>query len=1637
MRPKSTEKTLIDLYRFKKYDYFEVKTYIEKWIDHFNVAGRYDYRINKERETLPDILEKSLLNGCIPKADRVSAKQIIHIPDIYVKFGATPEECLKFKIIDNIADSPLANLSEEKLKNLIDARYNHNSAKVTQNVATQNVATMQPEVIMDSPINTQATNAITPDLASESEFRIGSLTAELSQLYSSKWFAGKKWENALDTCVRTLVVKKEIDNSIIYYAFELAHKIVCENSYPISGTKIKIFLTFAENYAITLDSMIKVGVDECIALKKINAIAVSAMNLAIQEMNRNQRKSFSIEKYLHFYGTEYFRRKKHDPEIQSELVTVGKKDSYIDDGRPSLEQYILARTHMDPKTGLVYIQMPTGEAKSYTIEEIICKAIKGIDGYKDILERYKRIVVTTIQNKLIDPDAYMTKHGIYNLTQEEFDSNIVVVRGLLENLRKNFKRIKELTPIDIQGSTPFQQLEIAYNNLTTDPEIHKNWNTSSDIDLVDSKDGGNLQQELALAYGQLRKSVTGEGSSFFKAAEERAKSRHELTRADKDVSWTNLDPKERARLVRAEKSRLVVEDSDFEWMTLLWPSLLVPHRKVILSTVSKLQYPSFSFETDENDMNDLPYISWTKDAILFADEGDASKQYQEMAYIKNQSAEVYDLKLLLCRIYEQFDAALGKEKTDPRRIKDVWKRLSARYASMYNIRIRAKDGEAPNYIKNMEDLFQSLQKLVNTYHLTARFKSTSYVNKEMVTYVYAGGADFSTGGISSKAGKNAVFAAFYNKNGVVDIHRLTVQEGKSLEDLKKELLERYADLYDENSEINLRSMTAAMRKFAIDFAKQIHKLAIAYQDEYQEANSQKNKEGSFARLQMSERSAWRNVLRALGIDDEHHTCADFLRNLIPPILPGKIYGKMSPFYTYGWSATSLISDIDNQEDLRFWGFGVPTTAERILGTEATHGLVFCLSGTMDIESSISNYNRRELSKMLGSDYIASLSDDLIWKKHIEAELNDKWRPYYDGKINIHAEYGNWPEYNSYDTKDTDRDIATMHILKNYLHYNECAQSIAEIINKAAKTDYERGRLITFARLADIFIMGTLPAHLHFEKKIAETGSSKNSWSIEKLKQIFSILVEAKFNHTGQKENIELISLTSSVFNSKKKWNEIRDNRIQGQRQYLITAYATTGVGVNIESTRPVTISDDQVVTLQFHSKDDARVQKMDIPSLYLGPITGNHVPVENDVTTTRDEMQRFHETLHMWGSYEITPFETSSSLRTIRGLHMGAHGGLTKDEYLAMPGYRKEAEKNVHQAIGRILRGGCKNKDIFIYTNEDIGKILSTETPNKMLLPPEILSVYQAVFAQQKGVMDNPITYTYINRNMTQGGIYHKRVQRIVKRDIGIDFMHKAQINAYEILKEAVVSVYSSNDSEYDTDIYSAFQTPVSAYYYAKLRDYESCIVDKDADTVEVYKSIDPNHAKHGDIWKKQFETVSRVSEEMFRFDTLFAYPGMQEHFIENHMFTSCAPGRFVLCPEAANLARGVQGEVASKFILQKELGMIFHPIEDGFKYERFDVQLRPDVYIDFKSYKHGELLSFQMHNLISHAQEKAKKIQAKKVYIVNLIADEKSAVESYDTYTDNSVPIVYINGLIDASGHIIASHLAQFRKEDYERKEN
>ncbi len=330
---------------------------------------------------------------------------------------------------------------------------------------------------------------------------------------------------------------------------------------------------------------------------------------------------------------------------------------------------------------------------------------------------------------------------------------------------------------------------------------------------------------------------------------------------------------------------------------------------------------------------------------------------------------------------------------------------------------------------------------------------------------------------------------------------------------------------------------------------------------------------------------------------------------------------------------------------------MPTTAERILGTEATQGLVFCLSGTMDINSSISNYNRNELLMMLGSEHVTSLTEDSVWMRHVEEELKNKWQPYYDGRIQIHADYGNWPLSYKLDEKETDRDIATMHILQKYLRKApECTQNIAELVNRAGESDFERDRLITFSRLAEKFIFGNLPAHLHFEKKLVEENQNEQpQWSFQTLQQIFKILVEAKSNRTKEKEDIELISLTSGVFNDAEKWKRIKEKRAAGQRQYLVTAYDTTGVGVNVETKRPITVSDDQIELLQFQSKNDARTQKMDVPSLYLGIWRGNPRPF-ND----RDESAAcFFQRLGLFQAWSFSCSEKRNCLKQKKQLRFG------------------------------------------------------------------------------------------------------------------------------------------------------------------------------------------------------------------------------------------------------------------------------------------------------------------------------------------------------------------------------------------------
>lgn len=1672
MRRVKKELSLVDSYRFNKCCYKDVEARINEWMKDYIVANPYSSSCDpvKKRQQWQLTLENKKRNK-VPR-DVVRAIERVLGNPIYELFGATKEECAEVGILEDHNETPLATLTEEKLKALIakrqasDNKLNNNKEKeeapehkmtecVSEGITNTDASNQsdrmpdaQEQTDTDSITNTNTIPAANTHTARV--FRIGTLTEELLLSCASKRWKGARWKEALQKYVEEAVDLKCSD-TIIKEAAKITYQLLDDTTLSCLQTsegKCKAFYMFAKNFAISLDDVYGKGLETDEAVDFVTSLATTARRAVVQKSSdASAKRKFLIEEYLKAYLNEYPRRKKNRfHEIDEDLEHAAEdEDAYVDDGRPTLEQYLLHTALTGEQTGVTFSQMPTGEAKSYTIEEIICKAIKGVERYAELFDKYKRIIVTTIQNKLITPESLSEKHGEYQLSDEEYNQNVVVVRGLLENLKHNFARATELMPVDVLSSHQYKELENAYQNATTDSAVR--FSGFNDADTVaDAK----IQLRVSDANRALFRYAIG-NKELMDAAESRAMAKYERENSEKPekerISWEHLPKKERVKRRRSEEATIICTEKEYEWMTILWPSLLVFRRKVIFTTVSKMQFQYLDIENGVS----LPYDTWTEDALVFADEGDASKGYQTMQYVKNQYNEIYDLKLLLTCLHDQLNEAL--ERTDIRNMKGNWSKWKHHYDLHYDDNNKKKRiTDLGDGLGTMRSSYRYLKKIMEKYHLKSCFKlkqADTVSNKEMIWYVYAGGLYF----IADASGKRGELAAFYNKTtGQVDVYKLIYGKDTSISDEKDKLRMQYG----EENEINLVHMTSAMRGFIINFAQVMRELAWAYQDIDYQYKLENNKKGILVQSKMTERSAWHNVLIAFGMDDEHNTRSEYLMNQIPPSKLKRKKGIMSPFYAFGWSATIVIATEDNREDIRFSGFNVPTTPEMILGIEASNGRVFCLSGTMDIDSSIANYNRNELIGMLGEEHVSSLSEDPIWMSHVVDELEAKWLPYRDGRIKTNADYGNWPVVYHPDDTETDKDIATMHMLQAYLvNYPECAHEIGEIINTAtsaceqSECDFARGRLITFARHVDRFVKESIPAFLHFEKRLPvdDTKRRGNEWSERTLTNIFNILVEAHKKATGNDTSVALVVLRAATFNDEKTWQDIKDRREQGERQYLITAYNTAGVGVNVESKKPVTVSDDQIVLLPLQNKEDARLQKMDVSSVYLGPITNNLVPVVTNVNNMNDVVARIDETLHLVNGGDIIASEGRRSMITIMDLLQGVSGSrddYRKDGYLKMAGYRKIAERDVLQAIGRISRGGCKLKNIDIYISTDIGTVLSrnlldddesaggscSETPKKrhpkILLTPEAEAVYRALQKAQAGVLEDDRKYRILRQNMTHGIEFHSHVQSLIHREYGVASMNPDQMDAYRGLRKEVVKTYSSNDKRCFSNImFSYFEEPVNSYYYSKKNDYECCIIDAEKITVDAYKNSDV-------VLEKDYDGTAEISERIFRFDILFAYPGMREHFMENNMFTTCEKGQFVLCPEAANLARGEQGEMAGKFILRKELGMICNDITDGVRYERFDVELNSDVYIDFKNYADGEISTSRLNDLITYTQKKAIKVGAKKAYIVNLIQAEDVTSKTYDADIESFVPIVYINGLLDKEGSVIPSHLSQFLEGDY-----
>ena len=115
------------------------------------------------------------------------------------------------------------------------------------------------------------------------------------------------------------------------------------------------------------------------------------------------------------------------------------------------------------------------------------------------------------------------------------------------------------------------------------------------------------------------------------------------------------------------------------------------------------------------------------------------------------------------------------------------------------------------------------------------------------------------------------------------------------------------------------------------------------------------------------------------------------------------------------------------------------------------------------------------------------------------------------------------------------------------------------------------------------------------------------------------------------------------------------------------------------------------------------------------------------------------------------------------------------------------------------------------------------------------------------------------------------------------------------------------------------------------------------------------------------------------------------------------------------NIYKGALGEVAGKFILEKELGLKLQDIEDPEKFESFDFVTDGNMYFDFKHWKWN--MQVEESPMRTKISKKLDAVGGKRAFIVNLFSDGVSMPScSNDERLIEAPGILLPNGQLDQS---------------------
>ena len=702
------------------------------------------------------------------------------------------------------------------------------------------------------------------------------------------------------------------------------------------------------------------------------------------------------------------------------------------------------------------------------------------------------------------------------------------------------------------------------------------------------------------------------------------------------------------------------------------------------------------------------------------------------------------------------------------------------------------------------------------------------------------------------------------------------------------------------------------------------------------------------------------------------------------------------FYSRGVSLFELEDSDSHHDSTDIVYIRMYDTAEKLIRFLAERTIVFGISATAQARTVLGNYDLEYLSGKLGAMYHTT---DRELLDRVGRDMRALWEPYKSDKVRVHLETLSEKK----ETFDTVKEC------RSFMQDKDIAEAAANAIQLVTDDEYYLQRYCRLLRVMCRFWK---------EDKIRSLlclgmALPKNDPNMSE-KLLRELMNYAAMDAGCPEDPSALVILQSGGFDEDKE--ALLAELSEGKKRFVISTYATIGAGQNLQY--PVSDPSGLIRLCPCTDPSDKRHFTKDFDALYLADITHLTVNMYEHITR-KDMLLMLTQTEELYYTGEIN-YKTKDQLIKSAFRARLPEKNYAPNRIYQTDSFRIRATQLVIQAVGRMCRTYLKSPDIYLFIDEKLLEKLDVAEMNRRILPPEMKCILNA--RKQLGAeysTEELRTLNLAERISTEG---MWRIRSMLSKGWKPDSME-----LWGRLRDIVLRYPTAPENVHELELlvrelYITSGAAQNSYLFSQYSDFNDVIIDFSGNAAEFRNSgrlkIE-GASRQTAVWK--------MSEKASGLPVILRYPGMLEHFREMGYATGFAPQLWIMSPVLFhNIYKGALGEAAGKIILERERGIKLHAINDPDRFEFFDYEMRPGVYVDFKNWKYTYLQDRE--TIRKEILAKLDAIGGKKVYIINIAApDGTFPAVAHDER------IVELPGLIGEDGQIIPGILDNIKKEDYD----